>query len=468
MSRRRATNPNSRGHELDEQLLDALRAVERAPLPGARDLLVIRGIDARGNILRPQENILVEASTALVESGLVYIYGDSIVMEVMMLDGAGRAVLPLRTSTGIERGAESFLANLFLCGGDTASFTPPRRFVETLLRSDHIRRQLPQIKIYARRPIFDSEFRLCSGGFVRQTGVLVHGFEIEPSCEVPGSLELPAIRRLPIHLRTLLSGFCFRGDADLVNTVAAMLTGMLVYHFVEGGKPVLLIDANQPEVGKTLLAIVIGILLDGRVPRLTQFTMDDDELQKRMCATLRDQSQSLLLVDNAKTRGGQVISSPTIEANSLAPEISLRILGQSANFTRPNDSIWAITMNDTRASPDLVSRGLPIQLYFEGNPTERNFEGCPPVEYAREHRREILGELAGMVVRWNEHGRPHGAAQHRCRHWAQIVGGILEVANLPELLTNAASAAVAFDSALDELAALAEAVISLHGPYIEI
>ena len=458
----------SRGDEIETQLRSALQAVERAPLPGARDLAIIAGFDSRGNPLRHMENLVIETATLLAKSGHIYGYGDTIVMESQRLDGSGPDLVPLRTGPIIERGAEHFLANHFLCGGAAAPITPPRKFVETLLRSDHIRKKLPRIKTYARRPIFDLEFNLCSHGFTRQTGVLVHGFPIEAVDESPGSLDLPPIDRLPVHLRTLLRGFCLFSAADLVNTVGILLTVMLIHHFIDDGKPVLLIDANQPAIGKTLLAIVIGILLDGRPPRLTQFTMDDDELQKRMCATLRDQSQSLLLLDNAKTRGGQVLSSQTIEANSLAPMISLRILGQSANFTRPNDCIWAVTMNDTRASPDLVSRGLPIQLYFEGNPAERNFTGCNPVEYALAHRRELFGELAGMIMRWNQLGRPHGCAQHRCGHWAAIVGGILEAANLPDLLRNAATAAAAFDSSLEELAALAEAVVNGSGPFTEI
>ena len=150
----------------------------------------------------------------------------------------------------------------------------------------------------------------------------------------------------------------------------------------------------------------------------------------------------------------------------MAPAVSLRILGLSATCTRPNDLIWLVTMNDTRASADMVSRGVPIQLFYELPPEDRVFIGPNPIEYALGHRLEILAELAGMVVRWNQQGRPDGTRPHRCQYWAKIIGGILQVAGLPEFLNNAQVATTTFNSATDDLAALAEFIIANGGPYV--
>ena len=119
-------------------------------------------------------------------------------------------------------------------------------------------------------------------------------------------------------------------------------------------------------------------------------------------------------------------------------------------------------MNDTRTSPDLVSRGLPVRLHYEGDPGRRRFPGPDPIAYALEHRAEILGELAGMVVSWNQAGRPPGDRQHRCSEWARTVGGILQVAGLPEFLANLEEAAASFNAQFEELAALAEAAVAGH------
>jgi hypothetical protein len=142
-------------------------------------------------------------------------------------------------------------------------------------------------------------------------------------------------------------------------------------------------------------------------------------------------------------------------------------LGRSENFNRPNDFLWAFTMNNSRFCHDLITRSCPIQLFYEGKPEDREFESQNPLRYAAEYRIELLGELAGMVIRWNEMGQPHGQRKHRCAAWASIIGGILHCAGLPEFLSNADEVAASFSTELEDLAALAEAVINGSGPYVE-
>ena len=189
-------------------------------------------------------------------------------------------------------------------------------------------------------------------------------------------------------------------------------------------------------------------------------------MQKRICATLRGSSQSQILIDNAKVKAETAIHSAVVEANSMAAEISLRILGKSENYMRPNDVLWYLTMNNTKASPDLVSRGLPIRQHYEGKPEDRDFGKRDPLKYAHEHRQEILGELAGMVVRWNQMGRPQGEQKHRLTGWARVIGGIMSANGFPEFLTNLDTAAAEFNTALDALAALAEAAVSAKGEFV--
>jgi hypothetical protein len=109
---------------------------------------------------------------------------------------------------------------------------------------------------------------------------------------------------------------------------------------------------------------------------------------------------------------------------------------------------------------------VTIQLYYEGRTEDRIFSGPNPIDFARQHRLEILGELAGMVVRWAQAGRPEGVRSHRLQYWAKVIGGIMQVAGLPEFLTNAQETAAAFNSVSDELAALAEAVVADGGPWV--
>ena len=458
---------NSLGKDLAQRLREACAQATQAALPGARQLPILVGLTQKCLFVEPLENVLARGRQILVQSGRVYAYGGEAVYEIGQ--GPDKALIPLTRGRKVEPWAMSLLANEFVCqhynhDGEPLQFAPPGPLIGVLLNSAPTIEALPVIRVYAARPVFDEKFDLHGPGWHPESGFLVHGPDIDPVLAPAGNPDWPVRERLPHHLRTLLGDFCFKTEADWANAVGALVTGLLLACFVVASKAVVLLDGNQPGIGKTWLARIIGIILDGIDPQLIHFTPDDEELAKRICATLRGSPQSVLVIDNAKVRSGGAISSPVLEANSMAPQISLRILGKSANYTRPNDLVWFLTMNDTKTSPDLVSRGLPIRFWYDGDPRQRDFGGRDPIRYAREHRAEILGELMGYVVRWNQLGRPPGPQKHRCSYWAEVVGGILQAAGLPEFLTNLDEAAAAFNQALDQLAALAEAVAAAGDP----
>src|SRR5262249_21897086 len=93
-----------------------------------------------------------------------------------------------------------------------------------------------------------------------------------------------------------------------------------------------------------------------------------------------------------------------------------------------------------------------------GDPKARTFQGNP-LDYARDHRLELLGELAGMVVHWLQAGKPAGLQRHRCDRWAASIGGILDVCGLGRFfLANSDEAEAEMDQGLQDLIALAEHV----------
>jgi hypothetical protein len=457
----------SQAELLAGRLDDARRAEGAIPRPGARELPVLYGVGKAGVFAGNQENVLAAAADILVQCGRVYRYGSQVAMEVDWQDGTGPRLVPLRTGGKVEGGAEDWVANVMVCGeevqGQAIQFAPPRPLMDVLLRCEPALARLPRITQYSRVPLYDEQFVLRGPGWHPSAGVLIHGPAVEPTPFRPGDPALPVVQRLPRHLRTLLTDFCFAGPSDAANALGLLLTGVLLNHFVTPTKPMVLLDGNQPGVGKTLLARTVGVVLGGTDPRPISYTADDDELAKRLCATVREEPCRVLIVDNAKVRGGSTIDSPTLEANSMAPEISFRILGLSQNYTRPNDLLWFLTMNDSKTSSDMVSRMLPIRLAFEGDPRDRRFGGLGPVAYARECRVAILAELAGIVDHWTQSGRPEGTRGHRCGHWAKVAGGIMCAAGFPEFLGNIDEAAVTFNGALDELAALAEFAIAIGG-----
>lgn len=450
--------------QLERELEVALFQVQRVPSQGARELDDLEGLTLKPGFILPQENVIIAAAEFLASSQRVFRYGARIVFEIRRSSGAHELIV-LSESGDVASGAEDYLANLFRCRLGEGEFPPPRWFVELLFRSELLFDRLPSIQHYSKRPFVSASFQVLQGGWNAADGVLVHSEQVEIPPYSPNQAAEP-LDRLPRTLRALLQGFCFATASDLVNYLGLLLTVVLSHRFVASGKALGLFNGNQPGLGKTSLASIGGVIADGQVPRPTRYTSDEEEFEKKLCATARNLNQSVILIDNAKTKGQQTIDSAVLEANCVAPQVCFRLLGHSTIFERENDLIWMITANHARVSADLEDRGFVINLFSEGPASDRCLPAGDPVEFAKQHRLEILGELFGMIVHWAQQGCPLGHHHHRLRYWSQIVGGILQTAGFPEFLANMEATANQITSELQELATLAERVANVEGFYI--
>lgn len=458
------------GALLANRLADARRKFKLVLRPGARALPYIEGVTQSGRYFQPSENVILQGGEILAESRKVFRFSGDIVYETE--SGANGSLQLLMSGARSEQPAVSLLANLLYVREtkidksgecEVIEFPIPKQVVEQTLNSAPVRKMLPEVKTYLRRPAFSPMWEFYGPGWHEKPQILIHSMEVEPVLAAePGGRDA-GFDTLPKHLKAVLGEFVFKDESDLANAVAFFLTGALANMFVGSGKPLALVEGNQPNIGKTLLVRALGVILDGREPVATSFTVDDDELAKRMCASVRNPGSSVLLIDNAKLAKGEVLTSAIIEANSLAPEVNLRILGKSEYVRRPNDILWAITVNRASASSDMISRSLPVRMHYEGDPQKRKFANADLIEYAMRYRKEILGELFGLVIRWIQNGKPKAERAHRCGPWSQIVGGILSVAGVHGFLANIDEARESFSVDSDDLSALAEVAIR-HGP----
>lgn len=322
-------------------LFAAVKTAETAPPPGSRDQAVVRVITADGAFVGSLEAAVQQVGRMLADSGRSFVYGNSLVV-ASSTAGEDAFIIPIRTGPQVESCAGGVLANLLVCEqlkrDGVFQFPVPPKALGVLLNADPLLAALPVVELYARRPLFGPDFQLLGPGYHPGQKCLIHGPAVEPHLDPLPEADDP-LDRLPPHLRALLGGFCFRTPTDLVNTLGLFLTGLLINHFVTTLKAVALVDGNQPGLGKTLLMRVLGLVLDGADPNLIHYTADDEELQKRMCATLRRGTQSVLILDNAKQPSGTPISSPALESNSMAPEVSLRRI-QAKKRAGKNGSRW--------------------------------------------------------------------------------------------------------------------------------
>lgn len=296
---------------------------------------------------------------------------------------------------------------------------------------------LPKLGLYTRSPLFDTEWRLVGApGFHADSGIFYDGPRLEPT---EGTSALGEV----------LDDFHWKGEADKVNFVAALLTALTMPHWGRG-HPFLAINGNKPGVGKTTLARVLGVLAEGKEPHTVSYVPDDTEFEKQL-ATRVEAGDRVIVIDNAKTR--RAIESAVLERCITDPRLTFRRLGSNTAITREqNDVLFCLTMNLTQMGQDLRRRALPIHLEIEGSVRKTTYAKPDLLGWMLAHRLEILAELAGMVTTWVERGMPacEEPAQHSTSQpWASTMDAILRLAGFDGFLTNLEASEHAFDPRYD-------------------
>jgi hypothetical protein len=105
-------------------------------------------------------------------------------------------------------------------------------------------------------------------------------------------------------------------------------------------------------------------------------------------------------------------------------------------------------MNLVQLGPDLRRRALPLNLELDGNVRSTRYTVGDLVGWVTDRRLVILGELAGMVLRWVRAGRqiPDDAAEHSTSQtWAATIDGILRSGGFDGFLSNFEASEHLFD-----------------------
>jgi hypothetical protein len=220
--------------------------------------------------------------------------------------------------------------------------------------------KLADLKFVTSLPLFDEQFNLIQDGYSPTSKI----FKVKK--------DLPPAKDLH-YIHKLLNEFAWHDPiADKANFLGVMLT-TLIHHQFLGLVPLVDIEGNQKGLGKTLLAILLGILRDSSMPRSINLTSNEEELEKQLCASFMSGSTTTNF-DNVKlTKNMTVVSNPLLEKCITDKELKFRILGGNTEFKMVNRALFVLTSNGAILSPDLKSRRLMISLYYEGDPENRNF-----------------------------------------------------------------------------------------------
>ena len=251
----------------------------------------------------------------------------------------------------------------------------------------------------------------------------------------------------------LLVDFPFADDGSRAH-VLILLLQLFVHLLIDGPTPLYLIDAPARGTGKGLLADVLSLLALGRLAGVMSLPHSDEEMEKRITASLVA-GHPLILLDNVTT-----LRSNSLNAVLTTTEWVGRILGQSQMVRVSNSATWVATGNNVTMSDEMARRVVPIRLDAGvERPEERTgFRHEDLAGWTADNRSRLVDACLSIIQAWVDQGMPLGRTTlGRFESWARVLGGILEVAGVPGFLGNRERLHAEADTDTEDWVSLVEA-----------
>jgi uncharacterized protein DUF3854 len=301
---------------------------------------------------------------------------------------------------------------------------PPSDVVADILA--HINPPFPVLNGISLVPLFVPDSRLLTReGYDPEYGLFLGLRELE---NVRGTMPVDQARQL--ILEELLGDFPFVDEASKAHIIALLLLPF-VRQMIQGPTPLHLLHAPTRGTGKGLAADVAALVTLGVPAPVMALTGQEDETEKRITAMLLS-GTSLILLDNVTA-----IRSPSLAAVLTASEWHGRRLGQSEMVRAPNNAVWMATGNNVELSDEIARRVVTIRLDSKMEQPEQRTKFRHPnlVGWVKEHRSELVCACLSLIQSWIDAGRPPGVATlGRFEQWTQVLGGILQICEIPGFL----------------------------------
>jgi hypothetical protein len=473
-------------------ILADLRAARSALGPllrGRSGPLLIQSVTTSGHFLGDAGDTLGRMKDRLRESERLYRQGNSLVF----LAGGDRPRLgslpaAIAVDGAITKTASAIVGNVVMCqerkansGGKGArldqpleyelQFPVPQSVLQQLVVSDGFMDDLPEARYVFSHPVFDEDFQWLGPGYHASQKILVCGEDFEPAelgecmtlLEPPGTTD-DVLLRLPPLTRRWVQGFHWNSTVDLVNYLGLALMIPLMPILVRDGHPGGMFWGNKPGIGKSVAAQGLAVLKDGVQASPTTVDGNSREIENQIASELND-GRTVIFLDNLKGS----LNAPVIEANMTAKEVGVRLFHLQKKLRRANDLLWLTTTNDATPSEDMLSRCVHVRLHYEGVPDTHRFVMTEHelMGFLQANRTGILAELAGMVTRWLDAGRPMAPAASRFAVFGQVIGSVLAANGLTGFLTNTVTEVREHSSKHQQLIAVAGRVLDgMHQGFV--
>lgn len=213
---------------------------------------------------------------------------------------------------------------------------------------------------------------------------------------------------------------------SLANFLALLL--QMITRAMIGNRPVPATLITKPEsgTGASLLVSLVQLLITGKPSVRPPFPKNQDDQRKEVLAALLG-GDPFYLLDNVVGN----MDSPVLAALLTSTSFTGRILGRSEDVSVPNQASTIITGNNPRFTRELQRRLSLVRLNAGmDHPDHREDWHLDDIEeWTTEHRGELLGALATLVMYWQaqseEERKPTGSPLSSYRAWYNVVGGVL-------------------------------------------
>lgn len=306
---------------------------------------------------------------------------------------------------------------------------------------------VPPIESVIRTPGFGRDGVLIStAGYHRDDALWLYA---DPSLHIP---EVPAhpsreqiARARALLLDELLVDFPFVRDSDRAHAVAAILLPFME-RMIEGLAPIHLIEAPTQGSGKGLLASLIGIVTNGSAPEGRTLPEDEDDIRKMITAELVT-GRPIVLIDNLNER--RVLDSSALASVVTQTTWTDRVLGITKMLSLENHAMWLMTGNNPQLSNEMSRRCIRIRIDPRIDmPWLRDGFKHPVVsDWAKANRSALVHAALVLIQAWIAAGKPlHDRRLGSFEKWSEVMGGLLDVAEIPGFLGNLNELYAASDS----------------------
>jgi hypothetical protein len=335
-------------------------------------------------------------------------------------DGAGRWLLNMLTPDAFRSRLEGLgkCVRLKNTGGvEIAVPAVPTRDHANVIMAATARNKLPLVRGVLRFPIarlVDGEPQLITEGYDPDSQWFV---DANFDCQIP-SLE-EAIRTLNL----LVEGFHFLTVSDRSRALALLITPLLKFSgLIHGPTPIGIIEADQPQSGKTFLA-KIGAAVYGGLPVYVPQRKNGVGSYDESIGNALLQDNRFILLDNCR---GEIDSANLESLLTATGTFPVRVAYRASINVNPESFVFMMTSNGASLTRDLSKRSVFVAIRKRSHARYADFPEGDVLDHVQANHTLFLSSIIRIVQEWLATGsKRRPTTDHDFRAWAACLDYIV-------------------------------------------